>query len=684
MDQSQKQMITRSKAQKITNINKDTIKLEKTQERKRSSNIKTDFEISIKERSKRESYTAKKTSDKSEKKKGTRRKLKFVGKPETVDEYIIQKRLNTSPNELKVKTELEDAIKNKNSINIKKEIFNENNIGYISSNMITPKSTSPKISLTHHTFKKTPRKSPIFLDSPKTHRETVPKLLKSPRKLSLSILFGSESTKKSSKKIRKKTLEKAEHGNSIELSPSNKDLSILAIKKNQQKSDINVKSTVRKVSKHPKIVLNPRKSKKSRSLSKLRLSPSHQKHSSMIATPNILDLNDTKSSSTFLYRNKSLSLTKRRFLNSKIMKLLTASQVRDVLAEPIVLLEKLPKNILNIPIINGIKLNTSIKIKSPLLNKRNSLKMFSSTNSHMKLNQSVDENSSFKLKHNRTKNSNKMSLKSKDSTLIQKKDKSTPLMSSTPQKEEIPLLKIDLVNNSPIQSLTNISLNTRSSRMNTSSSDIIDKNTVIANISKPSLIDNSISSDRQSYFSNSLIQYKLAQSQMSYDENNAVLLKEQENEKNNTYELEQPQTLNLRQMLRKCTSPDANLITPKMNKKTKVHFANATFDTNSARKLIEWTASQSSTPHNNAQRNSIMNSSCKSKQIKTSKSHRNSVISTLERKSSSTVKNKATNMQLNMTQSTPKTSGSISKKTGRILFFNLFVYVFILSLYIFL
>jgi len=699
MNQSLEQMTTRSKALKINNMNKDAIK--KTRKRKKSSNIKNDLEISIKESPKRESFKAKKTSSESEKKKGSRQKLKFIQEPDAVDKSILQKNLNISSNVLKVRKELEDIVKNKNSISIKKKKFSKNNSSLlnnsqemtpnqklkwkvvlrdikVSPNMITPKSTPPRINLTPHRSKKTPRKSPISLDSPKTHTKAVPRLLKSPRKLSLSTLSGSENTKKSNKKTHKKTLEKIKHDNSIELSPSNKDLSTSAVKKSQ-KSNKNVKTSVRKFSEQQRIVINPRKSKKSGSPSKLRLSSPHQKHyESMSTIPNItVDLNDTKSSSIRSYKSKTLLSTKRRFLNSKII---TASQIRDLLAEPIVLLEKLSfKNISNILTISGIKLNTPIKVKSSLINKNNSAKILTPTNSPIKLNESVNENSSFRLRHSHAKDSNKIKLRNKDSTLIQEKNKSIPLTSSTPREEKISLINIELIIDTPIVSVAKMSLN-RSNRSNTQLSDIMDRSTIITNISKPSLMD--ISNDGQSYFSNSTIQRKSTQSQVSYDENNTILLKELESKKDDTYELEQPQTLNLRQMIRKRTSTDVNLITPKMDKKTKVHFKNATSDTNSARKSIKWTASQSNTSHN-AQRNSIMNSSHKLKQIKTPKFHRNSIISPFKRRSSLTVKNKA-NIRLNMTENTPKTFGSISKKTGKILFLDLLVYVFILNSYIFL
>jgi len=693
MNQSLEQMTTRSKALKINNMNKDAIK--KTRKRKKSSNIKNDLEISIKESPKRESFKAKKTSSESEKKKGSHRKLKFIQEPDAVDKSVLQKNLNTSSNVLKVGKELEDIVKNKNSISIKKKKLSKNNSSLLSNsqemtpnqklkwkvvlrdikvspNMITPKSTPPRINLTPHRSKKTPRKSPISLDSPKTHTKAVPRLLKSPRKLSLSTLSGLENTKKSNKKTHKKTLEKIKHDNSIELSPSNKDLSTSAVKKSQ-KSNKNVKTSVRKFSEQQRIVINPRKSKKSESPSKLRLSSPHQKYyKSMITIPNItVDLNDTKSSSIRSYKSKTLLSTKRRFLNSKIM---TASQIRDLLAEPIVLLEKLSsKNISNIVTISGIKLNTPIKVKSSLINKNNSPKILTPTNSPIKLNESVNENS-FRLRHSRAKDSNKISLRNKDSTLIQEKNKSIPLTSSTPREEKISLINIELIIDTPIVSVAKMSLN-RSNRSNTQLSDIMDRSTIITDISKPSLMD--ISNDGQSYFSNSTIQRKLTRSQVSYDENNTILLKELESKKDDTYELEQPQTLNLRQMIRKRTSTDANLITPKMDKRTKVHFKNATSDTNSARKSIKWTASQSNTSHN-AQRNSIMNSSHKLKQIKTPKFHRNSIISPFKRRSSLTVKNKA-NIRLNMTENTPKTLGSISKKTGKILFLDLLVYVFILN-----
>jgi len=683
MDQSLEQMTTRSKAQKINNMNRDANKsIKKTRKRKKSSNIKNDLEVSIKKSPKRESPKAKKISSESEKKKVSRRKLKFIEEPDTVDKFIIQKDLNTNSNELKVRTELERIVKDKNSISIKKKKLSKNNNSLLSNSqemmtpntklkwkvvlkdiktspsMITPKSTPPRINLTPHRSKKTPRKSPISLDSPKTHTKAVPRLLKSPRKLSLSTLSGPENTKKSNKKTHNKILEKTKHDNSVKLSPSNKDLSISAVKKSRhKKSNINVKTTVRKFSEQHRIVLNPRKSKKSGSPSKSR-SPHRKYYKSMIAIPNsTIDLDDTKSSNTPSHKSKTLLSIKRRFLNSKIM---TASQIRDLLAEPIVLLEKLsPKNISNMLTLSGIKLNTPIRVKSSLINKNNSPKILMPTNSSIKLNESADKNSSFRLRHSRTKDSNKISLRNKDSTLI--KNKSIPLVSSTPREEKISLINIELFIDTPIVSVAKMSFN-RSSRSNTQLSDIIDKSTDIADISKPSLID--ISNDRQSYLSNSTIQHRSTRSQVNYDENN-TLLKEQENKKDDTYELEQPQTLNLQRMIKKHISTDANLITPQMDKKTKVHFANATSNTNS--KSIKWTASRSNTSHN-AQRNSIMNSSYKLSQIKTPKFHRNSIISPFKRRASSTVKNKA-NIRLNMTENTPKTFGSISKKTGKIFVF---------------
>ncbi|EZA59002.1 hypothetical protein DMN91_011305 [Ooceraea biroi] len=696
MDQSPEQRTTRSKAQKLNNTNRDAIKSvekksQQSQRKKKSSNVKSDSEG---KQSPKSSKAKKKKFTESVKKKGSHRKLILTEEVEDMGKFLLHGNLSTSSNELRVKTESEGKVRNKSNTSVQvKELTKDGGSPLnssrdlkrnktpskrlkwkvvltgvnISPSMVTPKSTPPKLSLTPHRSKKTPKKSPISLGSPKTHTKAVPRLFKSPRKLSLSSISGLENTDKpSSGKTRKKTSSKSKKNSSGELSPSDKDSSVSPVEKSKRKkSSLNPKPTVRRFSNQSKRALKPQKTKKSSSPSKLRLSSPHvDKDASKMSSPNTTrSLDDARSSrtSTPSARNRTLLAIKRR-LNPKLrLPQMTASQIKHVLAGPVVLVEKLPsENIRSTSTISRTTSNTSIKVKSPLTERRNSSKKLTPiiTKSPGKLNVFADRNSGSKLKPSRAGGStDRLSPRNKENTLTQKKERSSiPLMSSTPREEKIPLMDMNLTSATPILSLTNVSFNTRSSRSNTRLSDIMDKSTIIANISRPSLMGRSVNGASRSYLSNDTIQ------QTAYE--TATPLKEDKNKKDNTYELEQSRTVNLQRMIRKRSSTDANL-TPKMdNKKTKVCFVNGTSDTNSAGKSIKWTASRSSVSQNNT-RSSITSSAHKLRQMEIPKFRRSPLVSALKRKSSLLKSESTPTTRLNMTQNTPKTFGSVLKKSEK-------------------
>jgi len=655
---------TRSKAQKINNVNQDVIKsVQKVRQsqKKKSANVKNNLEATGKQSVTNELSDADVTFKKSTK-KATRRRLNLDKKADTPTAREEQNMDTDSIRILRdkhcdsiamvelVKTDLfhlntsKDLDSEKMSNRELQQISVTN--AKTSPVIITPKSTPPKLTLTPHRSKKTPKKSPISLGSPKTHSIAIPKLFKSPRKLSLAATgedseenlgkSDSDSHSKKSRKRKKKILDN---------SPlSEKGASISPIAKNKhKKSDINLKVIVRKFSKSPKIVLKSPKSKKSKSRKLKLLSPTRLSMLKTSPSPGTTsNLKSAKSSrirakESPLFKGKSLSLVKRRLLSPRLIKTLTASQIKDVLTEPIVLLEKL----------------------SPESMKRKYLLMIASkTQSSV----STKQDSSIKLRNNSVEKSpvsniNRLSPKIKYNRLIQKKDKS-PLMSSTPREEKMTLTRdTSLVSNTSIDSVNNTSLNTRLRHKNQfNMSSTMNKNTDIENVSRPSLFDKEISDTSRSPLSN------VTKQDTSYKDDTM-----EKKQKNNTYELEQPQTLSLRQMIRKRTSTDANLSSRDNVKKTKVRFADVTSGAGSAQKSInKLNGSQSSISHNvNARhRNNVINSAQKStKKVETPKFTRNSLISPFKR-SSPRAHGGTPRVQLSRIQITPKTLTS-EKKSGK-------------------
>ncbi|XP_070165531.1 probable replication factor C subunit 1 isoform X2 [Polyergus mexicanus] len=508
--------------------------------------------------------------------------------------------------------------------------------------------------------KKTPKKSPISLGSPKTHSITVPRLFKSPRKLSL-FTTSEENLNKSDNKSHDEKLEKTMKDNVSNYSISHKSpLTLPIIKRKHKKSD-NLKTIVRKFSKSPKIVLKSPKSKKSKSRKIKLLSPSQKvkKNSLKISPTNItsdttLDLDTAKSKSSTkksLPKEKNLSRIKHR-----LMKGLTASQKKDVLAEPIVLLERLSSEKIQnmLTPANKIRSDTSITIRSPLINLENNFKVFTTSRSGM----SVNRNSNIKLKNgNVEKLINRVSPRIKHYTPIQEKDRLSIPLTSTPQEENISLIDMNLTSNTSIIPIDNISTNIRSRHENQSNIyNVMHKNTAIENISK-SLFDNDISDTSQFHISN------VTKRDTTYDKDGLITpQKEQENKKHDTYELEQPQTISLRQMIKKRTSIDANLSSRENFKRAKVHFADGKFDTSSACNLVNKSIGlQSNISHNvNTQKNNI-NSTQKSRKVETPNFSRNLLVSSFKVRSSPRTNIVTPKAERNGIQ-TPKTFTLIEKK----------------------
>lgn len=696
---------TRSKTQKINNINKDAAEFiqrtRQSQRREKSLDIKKSLEVTAKQSAKKESPDATVMLRKSVKKK-SRRKLNLAQEAETEDKFTTQ---NSSMDTNESFKTLRDR-HNKISMteHIKHDLSQSSTLKDLDSNkmlnkklqqkiaatgvknfsiIVTPKSTPPKLSLTPHRSKKTPKKSPISLGSPKTHSITVPKLFKSPRKLSL-LTTSEENLNKSDNKSDNEKSEKTikdKLNNSI----SHKSSLTSSITKKKHKKSDNLKAIIRKFSKSPKIVLKSPKSKKSKSRKLKLLSPSQKfKKNSLKTSPTNItsdttpDLDATKSKNSTkrsLPKEKSLSGIKHR-----LIKALTVSQKKDVLAEPIVLLERLsPEKIQNmLTPANKIRSDTSITIRSPFINLENNFDVFTtSAGSDM----SVNRNSNNKLKiGNVEKLTNRVSPRIK--TLIQEKDRlSIPLKSSTPQEENISLIDMNLISNTSIIHGDNISTSARSRHKNQSNiSNVIHKSIAIENISK-SLFDNDISDTSQFHISN------VTKRDATYDKNSLITpQKEQENKKRNTYELEQPQTISLRQMIKKRTSTDANLSSRENFKRTKVHFADGKFDTSSACNSVNKSIGlQSNISHNvNLQKNNI-NSIQKSRKVETPKFSRNLLISSFKTRSSPRTNIVTPRAELSEIQ-TPKTFTLIEKKSGKEnkkIAYILFILILITFIYLF-
>ncbi|XP_077265276.1 uncharacterized protein LOC143899142 isoform X1 [Temnothorax americanus] len=676
---------TRSKAQRINNVSQDVAKSAQKvrQSQRKEKSGKSDMEAA-KQSAKKESPDAEVTFKKSAKKKTSRRRL-YLNKVETED--VDQKVDNEAIRILRDKycdnvTTVELVRHNFLQLNGSKDLDSEKIpngklqqkiSAKISPIIVTPKSTPPKLSLTPHRSKKTPKKSPISLGSPKTHSIAIPKLFKSPRKLSLAATGEDteESLEKPESDSHATKSRKSKKDSPNNSSGSDKSTLISPIeKKKREKSDINLKATVRRFSKSPKIVLKSPKSKKSKSrklklltLSRVKKSPSKTSPSSPGTSSNLNTSSPRiRIKKSPLSKGKNLSSVKRRLLNSKLTNTLTPSQIKDVLAEPIVLLEKLsPENLKQENIVaSKTRSDTFIKVRSPSIRggsssevltpiKKASVSMSPKRNSSSKLRNSSMEKS-------RSSNTNRVSPRIKYNTSI-------PLMSSTPQEGKVTLMDTSLVSDTSVASVNNTSLNTKlrhRSQSNAQLSNTMDKNTDIKNVSRPSLFDKEINDTSQSLLSN------VTRRNATYDKDN-TMEKKQESNKDNTYELEQPQTISLRQMIKKRTSTEANLSSKDNAKKAKVRFAVGTSGGGSARKSVnKLNGSRSSISHDVDPRNrsNIMNSVSKSKKVETPKLTQNSLFSPFKR-SSPRNHGGTPRAQLSRVQVTPKTFASTEKKSEK-------------------
>lgn len=681
---------TRSKTQKINNeVNEDAAELiqrtRQSQRGEKSLDVKNSLEATAKKSArKKSSPDAKVMLGKSAKKKVSRRKLNLTQEAEDEDKFTAQNRSIDTNESVKILRDRHNKISM--TEHIKHDLSQSSISKDLDSNkkrnkklqrkiavtgvknspiIVTPNSTPPKLSLTPHRSKKTPKKSPISLGSPKTHSITVPRLFKSPRKLSL-LATSEENLNKSNDKSHNEKMEKTKKDR-LNNSISHKSLLTPPVAKSKhKKSDINLKTIVRKFSKSPKIVLRSPKSKKSKSRKLKLLSPSQKvRKNSLRTSPTNITSDTTPDTAKSKMSTKKSPLLKEKNLSGikrRLIKALTISQEKDVLAEPIVLLERLSlERIQNtLMVANKIQSETSV-IKSSLINTGNNFKVLTtSAGSDI----SVNRNSNTKLRNSNEKLINRVSPRIKHNTPIQGKDRSSiPLMSSTPREEKIPLTDMNLTS---IIYVDNTSTSTRLQHKNQfNMSNVLNKSTAIENISKPSLFDKDISDASQFHISN------VTKRDATYDMimNSFITLeKEQENEKRNTYELEQPQTLSLRQMIKKRTSTDANLSLRENFKKAKVHFADDKFDTsnanNSINKLI---GSQSNISHNvNTQENNIKNSAHKSRKVETPKFSRNSLVSPFKARSSPRTNMITPRVQLSKIQVTPKTFTIMENKSGKI------------------
>lgn len=680
---------TRSKAQKINNVSQDVAelaqKVRQSQRKEKSASVrKNASEASTKQSNRKKSPEV--TLKGSPKKRTTRRRLNLKA-----DALVAQDEQNVKLGEsIKILRDrhcdniatVELVKTNLLHLNVSKGLEKMPNEleqkAKMSPGRVTPKSTPPKLSLTPHRSKKTPKKSPISLGSPKTHSLAISKLFKSPRKLSLAAEGeSSESLENSSSNSHSKISRKRKKG-SLGSSPMpDKSASTSpTVKNKRKKSDINLKKFVRKFSKSPKIVLKSPKSKKSK-VRKLKLSPSRVRKStpstspaspgatSSLKSPNTSRISAKESP---LAKEKFLSPIKRRLLSPKLKKTLTASQIKDVLAEPVVLLEKLSPESMKrkYMVARKIQLSTSVKEKSPSSGTRSNSKLLvsmekTSTGASPKRNSSTNLRKSSMEK--RTGSTDRASPRIKHNTPIQGKNRS-PLKSSTPRQEKTALRDTSLtISNTSIDSVNNASFNARLTRhrnqSNTQLSSSMDKSTGIENVSAPFLFDNEIIDTSQSRLSN------VVKRDTTYDKDNTM----EKQQKDNTYELEQPQTPSLRQMVKKRTSVNANLSSRDNTvKKAKVRFADVTTGADSAQKSVnKLNGSRSSILHNvGAQyRNNAMNSAQKSqtKKVQSPKFNRNSLISPFKRSSPRAHGGTPSTQLSKINQVTPKTFASVEKKS---------------------
>ncbi|XP_032668098.1 uncharacterized protein LOC116842667 [Odontomachus brunneus] len=655
---------TRAKAQKLISLNESMTKSRDENKRsvrgKRSVNVKSNSEVTTGQSTRKKTTNAKSTLSKSKKKKASSRNFNIVKgaeseskahKNESCNESKRLSRSNANVSTIQSTddnlfqwTDSADLNKTPKKVQQKMIVPSVNE----QSGMVTPKSTPIKLSLTPHRSTKTPKKSPVSLSSPKTHSVSVSRLLKTPRKLSLTPgenLYNNDSSNKL-RKAEKDSL----RGMSKERSPASS-----VTKSKRVMSSAKLKGITHRFSKSPKIVLRSpsKKSPKSNVSAHKRKRPSKRSFASSGTSPS---LGESSSDS------RNLSADKHRLLNSKLAKLLTASQMRDVLAEPVVLLRKLS-----------------------LDSKSDTLTIAAGSN---RLNRSIDAESSTSAEASdasagessrrsfAAKTTNRSAGKLSSPTRGENK---TPLMSSTPQEEKTPLARAN-----PIFDTSTLSVvqddtaypNTRSRYTNQSG---IYAALAIQDVSKmPSLLDVDISENvgdthGQAHAANT------AQQDTVHDVDQVTELNKSQNSKRDvTYELKDPQTPGLRQMIRKRTAvnaADANL--PSAKKFCRVRFANIGSDGNSVHNSISKSIGnrQSSVTRNSGvQRNiAIMNSAHKSKRIEIRKFSHESLASPLNAKSSSRMSTSrgrlhsfnAASLSLGKIQATPKRLESVGKNSEK-------------------
>ncbi|XP_014477752.1 PREDICTED: probable serine/threonine-protein kinase nek3 [Dinoponera quadriceps] len=678
----QSSITTRARAQKLNNLNESVNKSRKKSKQsprgRKSTNAEDDLEATVKQNFRKKLLNAKVTVGKSKKRNTSSRRRDKIEEAE--NEAAVHK-------DDSINSKLKKISKDKHADNVPmvrnsdrwidsgdlsktpekvQEKTSMPNIRGLSSGIVTPKSTPIKLSLTPHRSTKTPKKSPISSSSPKTCSASVSRLLKIPRKLSLTPGENlSDNNDFGDNKLRKAGKDTSVANKS---SPTSS-----AVKSKHRVSSVKLKEIVHRFSKSPKIVLR-RLSKKSPKLNLFASRKHSLKKFTLAGTPApdaSLGHRSTKSSSA--KKNPSLkSLLANKCLKSRLVKLLTASQMRDILAEPIVLVKKL-ENKLDIltAIVDNNRLNNSINIE-------NSVKISQATA------ENTPASSTFSLKGSPRRSSatnrsssNKLSLATEHSPPTQRQNKSsTPLMSSTPREEQT--TRINLTSNASILS-NDAYPNTRSRytdqfgvHTTASSPSIMDKSSAaIEDVSKPSLLDISDTNDPSNSAKRQDTTYNVKEAKIE-------LKKVQNNKRDITYELKDPQTPGLRQMIKKRTMTDANLSIKGDTKKfCRVRFANITPDGNGAHGSIGKSIGlQSSVPRNDTtQRNiRIRNLTYKtSSKAQIPKSNKNSLVSQLKlspKICGVTPKGRlhalnAMTINLGKIQATPKGLESVEKKSER-------------------
>lgn len=727
----QSSITTRARAQKLNNFNQDIIESREKNKQllkgRKSSEAKDDMEITVKQSARKNILDAKATVGKSKKKSMSNRKHNVIREIESEDKSAVCKDESINCGEL-IKMSKDKYVDNIPTV----ELANDNLSQYINSEdsskslkkmqqktiepntkelsgMVTPKSTPIKLSLTPHRSTKTPKKSPISLSSPKTHSISVSRLLKTPRKLSLTpevnLYKYNDSGDTKLQKVKKNGLRS--------VSASNESSPVSSVVKNKRRaSNVKLKEIVHKFSKSPKIILrSPSKRTKSPKFNvptsrKSQLKESIPGDAVPGASPSCSSTKLRVSArKTPLPEHMKNSLTnKRQLLSSRLVKLLTASQMRDVLAEPIVLLKKLPLESKPdmLTTIDNDQLNISINIENSV--KASEVRnMPEESDGFARVCKGSRRSSTAVKVTNRFANKlSSSSATSNHSSPTQRENKlsTIPLMSSTPrEEEETPSTRVNLMSNTSILSVVDDTYpKTRSRYMNQSSmhlvpspSNIMDKDIAIENTSKP-LLNVDISDTSQAHLSN------VARQDTTYNINKVTeSKKDQGNKKDVTYELNDPQTPVLRQMVRKRTMTDANLSTKENVKKScRVRFASVKPDENGAHSSVgkSTIGRQLSVPRNSgAQKNiRVMNLKHKSRKVEILKFNRNSLVSPLNAISSPKISRitprgrlhslDAVTPKLDKIQATPKRLESIEKKSGKVqskIAFCYHIYVYLYS-----